>query len=209
MELFRDLTPVDMEEIGRTTLMQTCKAGHVFYTPGETGEILFILEQGAVQIYRLSAEGRKLVITQLAPGAFFGEMSCLGQGMYDSYAEATADSLICTMSREDVERLILSKPSVTRRILEALGKRMVEAEQRLEELAFKGLIPRLASLLLKEAIEGQVTGLSHQDLADRLGVHRESATIALNELKMAGIIEVGRRRITIVHRYRLQRAATE
>lgn len=209
MDLFRDLTQAEIKEIDRATFMQTCNAGRVFYTPNETGEVLFILKKGAVQIYRMSPEGRKLVIAKLPPYSFFGEMSCIGQGMYDSFAEATEDSLICTMSRKDVERLILAKPQVAIRILEAVGNRMVEAERLLEELAFKGLIPRIASLLLKEARGDLVKGMSHQDIADRMGVHRESATIALNELKRAGIIDIGRKRITITDRRRLERAARE
>lgn len=209
MELFRDLSPAEMQEIDRATRMQTCKAGRVFYTPGETGEVLFILKKGAVQIYRMSPEGRKLVIASLPPYSFFGEMSCIGQGMYDTFAEATEDSLICTMSRRDVERLLLSKPSVALRILEALGKRVIDAERQLEDLAFKGLIPRLASVLLREAQGDEIAGLSHQDIADRLGVYRETVTAALNELKTAGLIEIGRRHIKIVNRERLERAATE
>ncbi len=51
MELFRDFTAEQMEEIVRATRMQTCKAGRIFYTPNETGEVLFLLKTGAVQIY--------------------------------------------------------------------------------------------------------------------------------------------------------------
>ena len=101
MELFRDFTPAEMAEIVRATRMQTCKSGRIFYTPGETGEVLFLLKTGAAQIYRMSPEGRKLVIARLPPYSFFGEMSCIGQGMYDTFAEAAEDSLICTMSRAD------------------------------------------------------------------------------------------------------------
>ena len=209
MELFRDLSPAEMQEIDRVTRMQTCTAGRVFYTPGETGEVLFLLKKGAVQIYRMSPEGRKLVIATLPQYSFFGEMSCIGQGMYDTFAEATEESLICIMSRRDVERLLLSKPKVALRILEAVGKRVVDAERQLEEIAFKGLIPRLASLLLREAEDNEITGLSHQDIAERLGVYRETVTSALNELKTAGLIEIGRKRITIANRPRLERAASE
>jgi CRP-like cAMP-binding protein len=209
MDLFRDLTPAEMEEIDRATVMQTCRAGRVFYTPGETGEVLFILKQGRVQLYRMSPEGRKLVIARLEPVCFFGEMSCVGQGMYNTFAEATEDSLICTMSRHDVERLLLAKPKVAVRILEAIGQRLVSAEQQLEEMAFKGLIPRVAALLLRAAEGDDVKGLSHQDLADQLGVYRETVTNALNELKTAGIIDIGRKRISIVDRIRLERAASE
>lgn len=209
VELLRDLPPEQMEEIDRATVMQKCKPGRVFYTPGETGEVLFILKKGRVQLYRMSPEGRKLVISELSQYSFFGEMSCIGQGMYDAFAEAVEESLICTMSRSDVERLLLSRPSVAVRILEAVGQRMVEAERRLEELAFKGLIPRLATLLLREAEGNTVSGLTHQDMADRLGVYRETVTTALNELKTAGAIEIGRKRIRITDRVRLERAARE
>ena len=209
MELFRDLSPAEMQEIDRATRMQTCTTGRVFYTPGETGEVLFLLKKGAVQIYRMSPEGRKLVIGTLPQYSFFGEMSCIGQGMYDTFAEAKEESLICIMSRRDVERLLLSKPKVALRILEAVGKRVVDAERQLEEIAFKGLIPRLASLLLREAQDNEISGLSHQDIAERLGVYRETVTSALNELKTAGLIEIGRKRITIIDRQRLERAASE
>jgi CRP-like cAMP-binding protein len=209
VELFRDFSPTEMQEIERATRMQTCAAGRVFYTPGETGEVLFVLKKGRVQIYRMSPEGRKLIIATLPQYSFFGEMSCIGQGMYDTYAEAAEDSLICTMSRSDVERLLLSKPKVALRILEAVGKRVVDAERQLEEIAFKGLIPRLASLLLREAEGDEITGLSHQDIAERSGAYRETVTSALNELKSAGLIEIGRRRITITNRPRLERVASE
>src|SRR5262245_6415824 len=85
MDLFRDLTQEEMEEVERATVMQTYRAGRVFYTPGDSGEVLFILKQGVVQLYRMSAEGRKLVIARLEPICFFGEMSCVGQGMYNTF----------------------------------------------------------------------------------------------------------------------------
>jgi len=48
----------------------------------------------------------------------------------------------------------------------------VSAERQLAGIAFKGLIPHLASLLLREAEDDEISGLSHQDIAERLGVYR-------------------------------------
>ena len=84
---------------------------------------------------------------------------------------------------------------------------MVEAERQLEALAFKTVVPRLADFLQRESRDGLLEGFSHQDIGERLGVHRETATYALNELKAAGIIDIGRRRIHVVDRERLARAA--
>lgn len=207
MDLFRDLKAEEIEEIDRAMIQHSCSKGRVLYTPGETGEVLYILRTGSVQIYQMSPEGLKLVIAVLGPDAFFGEMGCIGQGMYDTFAEAVEDSVIYALSRRDVERLLLAKPKVAIRILEAVGRRVVEAERQLEELAFRGLIPRLASLLLKEADGDLVAGMTHRDIAERLGVYRESATTALGELKGSGMIDIGRRRVTITDRSGLERTA--
>jgi len=208
-DLFRDFTPEEMQEVERMTVVQNFQKGRMLYAPGETGEALFLLRRGAVQIYRMSPEGRKLVIAHLLPYSFFGEMSCIGQGMYDTFAEATEDSVVITMNCANLERLLMSKPQVALRILEAFGKRVIDAEQQLEDIAFKGLVARVASLLLREASDGEVKGFSHRDIAERLGVYRETATNALNELKSAGIITIGRKRISITDRERLKQVAAE
>lgn len=201
-EIFRDLSQGEMDEIDRATAMQSCRPGQVFYEPGQTGEALFLLKKGRVVLYRLSSEGRKLVTAMLGPGAFFGEMAVIGQGMYDSFAEATEASTLCVMSRTDVERLLLGQPKVALRLLEVIGRRLVEAEGRLEDSAFKDVPARLASLLLRLAREqgspNEVRGLSHQDLADSLGIYRETVTSALDRLKDAGLVDVGRKRIAIL-----------
>jgi CRP-like cAMP-binding protein len=206
-DLFRDFNAEEMREVERVTATRRFARGAVLYTPGETGEALFLLREGAVQIYRMSPEGRKLVIAHLLPFSFFGEMTCIGQGMYDTYAEVTEDSVLLLMNCADLERLLVSKPQVARRILEAFGRRVLEAERQLEDIAFKGMAARVAALLLREDDDGEVRGLSHQDIAERLGVYRETATNALNELKNASIIRIGRRHISILDRRRLERVA--
>jgi CRP/FNR family transcriptional regulator, cyclic AMP receptor protein len=206
-ELFQDFTPDQLEPFHHTIRMATCPAGHVFYRPGETGEAMFLLKAGAAQLYRLSPDGRKFVFADVPPASIFGEMACIGQAMYDCFAEATADSVICTLNRADVQRLILAYPQFALRLVEAIGQRMVQAERQLEDFAFKAVVPRLAAFLQREARDGRIDGLSHQDISERLGVYRETATYALNELKGAGILDIGRRRIRILDAARLAAAA--
>jgi CRP/FNR family cyclic AMP-dependent transcriptional regulator len=208
-DLFQGLTGEELREVERVTSTRSFRKGAVLYTPGETGEALFVLREGAVQIYRLSTEGRKLVIAHLLPFSFFGEMSCIGQGMYDTFAEVTEDSLIVTMNCAVLNRLLIRKPEIARRILESFGRRVLDAERQLEDTVFKGMTARVAALLLRAADGDAVDGLTHQDIAERLGVYRETATNALNELKAAALISIGRKHITILDRERLRRAAGE
>lgn len=210
LTVFRDLSPREMEELNRITTMSTVPKGRVFYRPEEPGEVLFILKEGRVQLYRISPEGKKLVITTLGPHTLFGEMALLGTKMHNTFAEAIEDCLICVMSRTDLERLILNKPQVALRILEITGKRLREAEERLENMAFKGIPARLASLLLRLAAEqssDNIAGLTHQDLAESVGTYRETATQVLNDLKAGGFIDIGRKRIVILDREGLEEVA--
>lgn len=210
IELFQDLSAKELAELDRITTMSSVPKGRVFYRPEDMGEVLFILKKGQVQLYRISPEGKKLVISTLGPGTLFGEMALLGQQMHSTFAEALEDCLICVMSRTDLERLILSKPQLALRVLEITGKRLREAETRLEDLAFKGIPARLASLLLRLAEERGslvISGLTHQDLAETVGTYRETATQVLNDLKSQGLIDIGRKRITILDQERLQAVA--
>jgi CRP/FNR family cyclic AMP-dependent transcriptional regulator len=199
IEIFQDLSQGELEEMDRQITMSSCEPGRIFYMPEETGEVLFLLKKGRVQLYRLSLNGKKLVVATLGPGAIFGEMSLVGQGMHNTFAEAVDECLLCVMSRPDVERLMRDKPQVAFRLVEALGERMTALESRLEEIAFKSIPARLASLLLRLAEEqAVVSGFTHQDLGEMLGTYRETITQTLNDFKAAGLVSISRKRVEIL-----------
>ncbi|MGI8551438.1 MAG: Crp/Fnr family transcriptional regulator [Dehalococcoidia bacterium] len=198
-DLFRDFSPEEMRELDRMTSMVSCRRGKVFYEPEQAIEVLFVLKQGQVHLYRLSPEGKKLITATVEAGTVFGEMTLLGQSMYGSYAEAAEDCLICLMSRADLEHLIMSKPAVALRVVELLSRRVKHLETRLEMMAFKSVSARLAAILLdlatKESCE--VSGVSHQDLADMVGTYRETITRILDEWRLQGLVDLGRMRIRV------------
>jgi CRP/FNR family cyclic AMP-dependent transcriptional regulator len=210
VDIFQDLTEQEIEEIDRATTLSTIRRGRILYMPEDRSEVLFLLKEGRVQLYRISPDGKKLVIATIGPGTIFGEMALIGQGMHSTFAEAVEDCVLYVMSREDVERLLVSRPKVALRIFEAMGNRLKEIEARSEEIAFRGIPARLASLLLQLADErgsDVITGLTHQDLGEQIGTYRETTTQILNTFKAEGLIDIGRKRITILEREGLRRIA--
>ncbi len=212
IQIFRDLTSAELMEMDRQTTMNSCKPGKIFYMPDDSGEVLFLLKKGRVQLYRMAPSGKKIVVATLGPGAVFGEMSIVGQGMHNTFAQALDDCMICVMSRSDVDRLIRDKPDVAFRFVQALGERVTQLESRLEDIAFKSIPSRLAGLLLQlsgQSGDDMVRGFTHQDLAEMLGTYRETTTQTLNEFKGQGLIEIGRKRITLLDRAGLEITAAD
>jgi CRP-like cAMP-binding protein len=138
-------------------------------------------------------------------------MSLVGQGMHNTFAESVDECLLCVMSRADVERLMREKPQVAFRFVEALGDRVTQLESSLEEIAFKSIPARLASLLLRlNKEQGQhhaVKGYTHQDLGEMLGTYRETITQTLNDFKSEGLIEIGRKHISLLEPEKLESLA--
>lgn len=211
IQIFRDLSPAELMEMDRQITMSSCAAGKIFFMPQDTGEALFLIKKGSVQLYRLAPNGKKLVVATLGPGAIFGEMSLVGQGMHNTFAEAVDDCLLCVMGRADVERLLREKPDVAFRFLETMSTRVSQLEARLEDIAFKSIPARLAGLLLQLAADqngrGDIRGYTHQDLSEMLGTYRETVTQTLNEFKADGLIDIGRKRITLLNAAALEALA--
>lgn len=206
-DLFKGLPEADMAALAEKLPMATSHRGQLIFTPGETGEVLFVLKAGNVRLYRLAADGRKLVLANLGPGTVFGEMSVLGQSMTDSFAEAVDECVLCLMSRVDIEQVMLEHPRVAVRMVGLLSKRLHEAENKLEQMAFTPVPERVARLLLTLAQGNEVPGYSHQELADMIGTSRETVSRALVDLKIAGIIGIDRRCIQLLDTRALQAQA--
>jgi CRP-like cAMP-binding protein len=206
--LFKDVPYSSVQSIENNSPVRRFEAGHVFYRPGEQGQAMFLLEDGAVQSFRICGE-KKLIVAELKPPAVFGEMGCLGQCIYHCCAQTTETSEVRAISRDQIEMLLESFPFIAHRLVDLLTQRFAQVLLDLEATSFQLWITRIASLRLSLADNGCLKGLTHKDIAERLRVYRESATAALGELKKAGIIAVERKKIRIVDQARLVRAARE
>jgi len=205
---FKELPLHFLREIEARSTIANFQKGHLFFRAGQNGNGLFLLEQGAVQTFRTSGV-KKLIIAELRAPAVFGEMGCIGRCLYHCSAQAIEPSRVRTVSLADLNELLEEHPIVARRLLDLVSERFVSVLMDLDATSFRQLIPRLAALLLSRAVGDAVQNVTHKELAEHLRVYRESATSALGELKKAGIIEIGRKEIRIVHRARLERAARE
>jgi CRP/FNR family cyclic AMP-dependent transcriptional regulator len=201
LDLFRDLSDAEIDAIGAAAPMRTIPAGQVLYSPGRPTEVLFILKGGRVRLYLIGADGRTLTTAIVEPGQLFGEMVPLGQSLTDTYAETLDPSVVCLMSRMDVDRLLLSDSRIAARIADILGRRVAELETRLSDTVLKSAPDRIASTLARLADrDGASIRLTHEQLADLIGTTRETVTKVLGDLAARGLVQQRRGRIIVTSR---------
>lgn len=212
--LFQCLQADEIDEIERITTTITCPPGRILYRPGEVGTALFFVRTGKIQLYHLSTDGRKLITSTMEAGACFGELPLLSGESYHCFAEAVEASCLYILNKHDLEQFLLRKPTATLALLQLVEQRFTRLEAQLVEASFKSTLARLANLLLQlaEPLAEEVgvlvvNGMSHEALAEHLGVYRETVSAALRDLRTAGAVELGRKRITIGSPARLKEIA--
>ena len=211
MDIMRDLSEDEVRELMDAAPMRTVRKGTMLFGGDDGPEVLFLLKSGRIELSRQPPEGKKLILGFVEQGTFFGEMSLIGQRLVGTCAVAVEDSVICALSRHDVESLILDHPKVAFRVIEVLAQRLQQTRDSLEEMAFNDLTGRVAGLLLRLADEetNLIEGYAHQDLASMVGCLRESITIALDRFKQSDAISIGRKRIEITDRSQLERVVSQ
>jgi CRP/FNR family cyclic AMP-dependent transcriptional regulator len=200
IDIFCDLSEKDISSLCQHMSVQTYSKGQIIYLQQEHAQGLFLLRQGRVQIYRLTASGKRLELATIDPGTFFGEVPLLGEALHHASAEAMADSVIGVISRSNLEQLILEWPSIALRMISELSRRIAINAARLEELAYQSAPARLAAelLRLRQGHIDNVVSVTHQELGDMTGMLRETVTKMLNEFRAAGFVELRRGRILLL-----------
>ena len=174
------------------------KQGDTIYPSNQKGPVLFLVKSGNVRITRQSAQGQQYDVKTVNAGTIFGEMPQVGQTMLGASAIAAEPVKAAVINAAEFERLASTSPEIALNALRHVGTRLVDAERRHEQAAFQPVTSRIASLLMSLANkDNQVVGHTHQEMADMLGVYRETVTNAIAELKADRLIKVGRKRITI------------
>ncbi|MDP9396744.1 MAG: Crp/Fnr family transcriptional regulator [Actinomycetota bacterium] len=217
VEIFQDLSDQEMSDIAARAPMRTVPPGTLLWSPHERHKVLFIVKAGRVRIYRVSPEGRRLTLAVLGPGALFGEMDLIGQRMGEGFAEAVEASVLCLMSEQDVRGMLLADFRIATRIIEGLGRRLAEVEQRLADTVLKTAPQRVAAVLCRLATapaeaglfarRGSEVRLTHEQLADLVGTTRETTTKLLGDLRDAGLVRLRRGGIVVLDRDGLRAAA--
>ncbi len=203
--LFSWLQDDELQRLAQQSEMVACKRNSSFYFAHQQSDSIYLVKQGRVKLTRTSAEGREIILDILGPGEIFGELAVAGEEVRTHSAAAIDDALVCIITRQEFEDLLVRHPEMALKVLKLVGLRRRELEMRLEDLVFQPVANRLVLTLLWQARRHGVKGadgsislpLTQKDLAHLIGASREAVAEQLAEFKQQSFLETSYRRVKL------------
>jgi CRP/FNR family cyclic AMP-dependent transcriptional regulator len=119
--LFEGLSRKELAELARHTEDLEVPAGEVLCKEGDTGREFFVIVDGEIGV---TSNGRK--VAQRGRGDFVGEIALLEDTTRTATVTAKTPLRVFVLTREDFRKLVRDNPSVERKVMQALARRVVE-----------------------------------------------------------------------------------
>ncbi|MGE5041667.1 MAG: Crp/Fnr family transcriptional regulator [Candidatus Levyibacteriota bacterium] len=173
------------------------KKGNIIIRSDETPSGVFYLLQGYVKDYCLSYEGKSFSLILFKEKDIFPHNWIFNKTKNDHIFEAFTDCILLRASREEFMDFLANNPDVLLLVTQNVLIRMGGLFERMEQLAFGNAEKRVSSIILifadrfgKKTPEGTLipVPLSHKEIAEFIGITRETASIEIKKLERANII---------------------
>ena len=200
------LEPADREALTQSVSRKRFRRGDIIFQKEDPAQSLFIIEKGSVRIFFPGAQGADLTLAVLGPGDFFGDLSLLDGRPRSAGAAALADTNLLILERSDFMALLLSRPEAATAVLARVAQRLRDTNETASDLAFLDVAGRLAKKLLDLAAGNGVPRrdgilldipLTQEELANMIGVTRESVNRNLSLFRRLGMIASEGRRLVL------------
>jgi uncharacterized membrane protein len=122
--LFSQMDDAELAGIRALMTRETFQRGAVIIREGDTGDDLYVVVQGAAQTCISDASGAEVVVDEVGPGGFFGELSMLTNEPRSARVQATADIVTLALGRDEFFGFLQRHPPAALDVLKVLGQRV-------------------------------------------------------------------------------------
>jgi CRP/FNR family transcriptional regulator len=163
-------------------------------------------------VTREHSDGRAIALATLGAGDIFGELAMLDGEARSASVETLTDSELLALPAVDMRRLLADHPEISVKLIGALTRRLRETNERVARQSFQTVPSRVAGVLTQLISDDGGSGdgqritirMTQSDLAQLAGTSRESVSRFLATLERAGVVRVGRGRVTVLEPGRLR-----
>jgi CRP-like cAMP-binding protein len=210
--LFAGLAEGALAALARASQVWRVSKGKTLFSQTDPAEAVYVVRSGRIAILLSTPDGRELVINEMRTGDCFGELSLVTGLARSTSAVAREASEVISIPGSEFLAALESEPQLMRHVLETTALRLRVSSERESALAFLDAAARLAHVLLlldrQASVDGYVT-ISQEELAQRVGLTRQTVAKTLGQWRRAGWLITGRGKIVLLNRAALRRQAKE
>jgi CRP-like cAMP-binding protein len=204
--VFSSLAEHDLARVAEVAVPRRFASGEIVFREGDESDTCYIVKSGRARAIREHGDGRSITLAHFGPGDIFGELAMFDAERRSATVETVAETEAIAILGGDMRRLLRQHPDIAVKLLQALGRRLRETNERLTRQSFQTVQSRVAAVLAQlvgAAREEGATGpdvliaQTQAELAQLAGSSRESASRFLAVLERAGIITQGRGKLVV------------
>src|SRR5262245_40482811 len=210
--LFEQLSTERLAPVASVAIPRSYPKGVRVFHEGDSSDACYIVRSGDLRVTREHSDGRAIALATLGPGDFFGELAMLDGGTRSASVETLTDAELLGLPAPDIRRVRAEHGDIAAKRIIAITRRLRETNERVSRQSFQTVPSRVAGvlsqLIAEEAIPEERAGITvrmtQADLAQLAGTSRESVSRFLATLERAGVVSVGRGRVTVLEPRRLR-----
>ena len=205
-DLITQLDTARRREFERHLRAVRVRKGQTILDQGTRGTDVYLIKSGQFQALVHSASGKEVSLRVLTAGDLFGELAALDLGERTASVVALTDGTLEQMSGQAFKAFLQSAPEAAIWLATHLAGQIRALTERIFELSALDVRSRLHCELYRLAIEAGAEdncariqpAPTHNEIANRIGTHREAVTRELGELTRIGVLKQARRQLTIL-----------
>ena len=206
--MWNKLNATQQERIRTGIVRRQAKKGTIIHNGSIDCTGVFLIEAGQLRAYILSDEGREITLYRLFERDIcLFSASCMMRSIaFDIIIEAQKDTVLWMIPVEIYKSIMEESAPLAMYTNELMASRFSDVMWLIEQVMWKSLDKRLAAFLLEESVIEQTKSLkiTHENIANHLGSHREVITRMLRYFQGEGTVNLSRGTVEIIDEKKLR-----
>lgn len=162
----------------------------------------FVVE-GQVRLYQTGPRGTERMLGILGAGEWFGVVALAGRSTIHHRGVSVGQTELLRAPVSNFTKTLLNYPQAAVDLARCLARKLVTAVEDAADMIFDDVTARLIKAMLRfstspaarRTADGVSLCITHSQLAQAVGVARETVSVTLTQLRLQGLIQTGRNQL--------------
>ncbi len=194
------MSPAFLNQLQSIASKQKMKKNGILFSDGERAEHIYLLYSGSLKMIKTTSDGKELTLQVFGPGELVGVFGLFEEDLTFNATGIMLDSgEVGVIPRSKLEKVLISNGEFCAEFMRWMGMMHRRTQSKFRDLLLNGKIGALYSTLIrmsntygKKQEDGILIelALTNRDLAQYIGLTRESVNRMLADLKKENVIDI-------------------